>query len=140
MARSHILYLARSDAPGRKPLQEAIDALKFRLVLDHAYAPFETSGYLPCTLEGEDAGFDIHFSEAKPDLSSFPALRARIGPRDGAMTFRWGGDPRERASALIVSAALAQAFGALAHDPETDAVYEAPALIAMAREAAAAAL
>jgi hypothetical protein len=140
MARAHTLYLMRNDAPGRKPLQEAIGALKFKLVLDESYAPFETSGYLPCTFEGEDAGFDIRFSELRPDLSRFPALAARIGGRDAAMAFRWSGDARERASALIVSAALAQAFGALAHDPESDTVYGAAELVVMAREAAAAAI
>lgn len=140
MPRAHTIYLMRNDAPGRKPLQQAIDALKFKLVLDDGYAPFETSGYLPCTLEGEDSGFDIRFSEAKPDLSCFPALGARIGGRDAVIGLRWSGDARERASALIVSAALAEAFGAIAHDPDLDAVYGGPELTAMAREAASAAI
>ncbi len=61
MARSQTAYLLRDDVPTRAALQKAIDGLKFKLTLDNSYVPFQTSGYLPCTLDGEDAGFDIRF-------------------------------------------------------------------------------
>ncbi|WP_026608230.1 hypothetical protein [Methylocapsa acidiphila] len=137
MPRSQTAYLDRKDAPSRKDLQQAITGLKFKLELDHAYAPFKTAGYLPCTLEGEDAGFDMRFQDVDADLSKFPALQAQIGARDAAIAFRWSGDVREFASAMIVGAALAKSFGAVLHDPDADAILSAEDLIAKAREAVA---
>lgn len=137
MPRTQTAFLDRKDAPGRKALQEAIDGLKFKLALDDAYAPFKTSGYLPCTLEGEDSGFDIRFQEVEADLAKFPALQAQIGGRDAAIAFRWSGDAREYASAMIVGAALAKSFGAIVHDPDADVIYSAEDLIEKARKAVA---
>jgi hypothetical protein len=132
MARAHIAYLARADVPARAPLQAAIDALKLKLTLDDAYAPFETSGYLPCTLNGEDAGFTLKFETAPAEPSA--ALAALLAGRDAAMSFRWSGDVREHCAALIVSVALAEKFGALLFDPEKDAAIESKKLLAKARE------
>lgn len=61
MPRSYVALLAHADVPARKPLQEAITSLKFNLVFDGDYVPFETTGYLPCTFDGEDAGFNLKF-------------------------------------------------------------------------------
>ncbi|CAL75711.1 hypothetical protein BRADO1840 [Bradyrhizobium sp. ORS 278] len=101
MARLLTAYLKRSDMPSRAALQQAIDRLPFALTLDDGYVPLQTSGYLPCTLDGEDAGFDLRFTDVGANA------------RDLAMTFRWGGDPREEAAALAVCAALAKTFGAI---------------------------
>jgi len=134
MARSQTAFLNRGDVPARQALQQAIDNLKFKLTLDDAYAPFKTSGYLPCTLEGEDAGFDIRFQEVGAQDRS-PALQSKIGQKDAAIAFRWSGDVRELASATIVCAALAKTFGAIVHDPDADVVYDADQLIKKARAA-----
>jgi hypothetical protein len=106
MARTLTAHLRDKDVPARKALQHAIDELKFPLALDDAYVPFETSGYLPCTLNGEDAGFDLRFQTAA-------ASETRIADRDTVMSFKWAGDPREEASALMVCAALVKEFDAL---------------------------
>lgn len=137
MARSQTAYLLRNDVPAREALQKAIDGLKFKLTLDDSYVPFQTSGYLPCTLDGEDAGFDIRFQAVDASPLSF-ALQSRIGQRDVAIAFRWSGDVREEASAAIVCAALAASSGALVHDPDGDAIYGAEQLIDKARKTAAA--
>ncbi len=55
-----------------------------------------------------------------------------------AIAFRWGGDPREEASVLIVCAALAKNFGAIVHEPDADVLVGADALVAKARKATAA--
>lgn len=134
MPRAQTAFLNRKDVPAREALQQAIDGLKFKLALDEAYVPFKTSGYLPCTLDGEDAGFDIRFQDVDAQAQS-PALRSRIGGRDAAIGFRWSGDVRELASAMIVCAALAKSFGAVVHDPDGDIVYDAERLIEKARAA-----
>ncbi|WP_257169967.1 hypothetical protein [Bradyrhizobium sp. SRS-191] len=104
MARVLTAYLKRSDVPARAALQQAIDRLPFALTVDDDYVPLKTAGYLPCTFDGEDAGFDLRFADC-----SAP----RDDARDVMMTFKWGGDPREEAAALAVCAALTTAFGAI---------------------------
>lgn len=70
MARARTAYLNRADVPDRAALQAALDAFKLKLVLDDGYVPLETSGYLPCTLHGEDAGFTLRFREVGEDGES----------------------------------------------------------------------
>jgi hypothetical protein len=120
MANSQTAFLERSQVPARPALQEAIKRLRFKLTIDESYVPFECAGYIPCTLDGEDAGFEIKFSDSAARLAEAAHLQAQIGDRDTAMIFRWSGDLRERASALIVSAVLAQSFGALIQQQDED--------------------
>jgi hypothetical protein len=125
MARALTASLSRAKVPARKPLQQAIDALGFALKLDADYAAFETAGYLPCDLDGEDAGFDLRFNDVEPDTEG----------RDIALAFKWGGDPREEAAAAIVCAALAKDFGAIVRQDEAEISHEA--LLAKAKKALA---
>jgi hypothetical protein len=131
MARTLTAYLKREDVPERKALQQAIDALAFPLALDDAYVPFETSGYLPCTLDGEDAGFDLRFKDA----AAAAALPSGIGDRDTAVTCKWCGDPREEAAARAFCAALAKDFGALVHEDGAPALVSFEQLLAKAKAA-----
>jgi len=127
MARVLTAVLFRDKVPARKPLQQALDALGFGLKLDADYAPFETAGYLPCDLDGEDAGFDLRFKEGE-DAEKF-------GGRDVVLTLKWGGDPREEAAASIFCAALARDFGAMVLRDEAEV--SAVALLARAKTALA---
>jgi hypothetical protein len=131
MARSYSAFLARADVPARKELQKAVDALKLKLTLDDGYVPFETSGYLPGTLDGEDAGFNLRFQDVAA------SVKPKVGDKDVAMAFTWGGDPREEASVLIVCAALATNFGALVQETEAAPLIAAEELVAKARKATA---
>ncbi|PWB79419.1 MAG: hypothetical protein C3F11_20835 [Methylocystaceae bacterium] len=135
MARRHVLYIDRADLPDRAARQAAIDAAKINVTIDHGYAPFEIEGYLPCTLEGEDAGFDIRFSQRNASAPLPPGLAAAIGSRDVAIALKWTSDPREKIAAFAFSAALAQGFGAIVHDPEQDALIADQALLKQARAA-----
>ena len=127
MARALTAVLFRDKVPARKPLQQALDALGFGLKLDADYAPFETSGYLPCDLDGEDAGFDLRFKDG--------ADAEKFGGRDVVLTLNWGGDPREETAASILCAALAKDFGAVVL--RDDAEVSAEALLARAKTALA---
>lgn len=129
MARALTAYLNSGNVPARKLLQQAIDALRFPLTLDDSYAPFETSGYLPCTLDGEDAGFDLRFRDVAADVSS--ALNP--GDRNAALSLKWGGDPREAAAALVFCAALARNFDAFVQTGDTATLSSFEQLVAKAR-------
>lgn len=134
MARALTAFLRRSDVPARDALQPALDALKLKLTLDDGYVPLKSSGYLPCTFDGEDAGFNIRFHDVDADLDALPNLKAALDGRDVAVDFKWSGDVREKVSALGVCAALAKSFGAVIHDTAGDKVLGADKLIAQARE------
>ncbi len=131
MARSQTAYMNRKDVPARADLQKAMDQFRFKVVLDPSYAPFKTSGYLPCTLDGEDAGFNMRFEDVAANLP--PALASSVEGRDTAIGFSWAGDPREELAALTVCAALVKQFGAIVHEPDKDKLLSFDQLMAKAK-------
>lgn len=133
MAQLYSAFLNRNDVPTRQALQDALNGLKFKLAVDDTYAPFETAGYLPCTLNGEDGGVDLRFDAVAPLLAKFPHLLLQIGERDAAIILRAGGDPREQVCALMIAAVLAQSFGAIVHNQDQDLVCATEQLISDAR-------
>lgn len=135
MARRHILYLDRAAVPDRAAHQAAIDGLKIKLTIDDGYVPFEAEGYLACTLDGEDAGFDIRFSPRDPSAPLPPALAGEIGARDVSIALKWSSDPREKIAAFVFAAALVESFGALVQDPDADALIGGASLLKQARSA-----
>lgn len=118
MARTYTVFLDSDRIPALAALQAAIKALGFKLTLDDAYAPLTFSGYLPCTLDGEDAGVTIKFADSQ-----------EIGDKDTAITLQYGGDLREQASAAMIAAAFAHGFAATVHDQNQQAA-SAEALVA----------
>lgn len=133
MAKPHTAFLRRSEVPARQALQEALQSLKFRLTVDEAYVPFECDGYIPATLDGEDAGFEIKFGDSAAQLADAPQLQAQLEGRDTAITLRGSGDPREEAAAMMITAALAQNSGALVRRKGDDTFRSADQLLKDAR-------
>lgn len=121
MARSYTAFLNRDHIPDLSALQSAIDALGFKLVVDEIYVPLQNSDYLPCTLDGEDAGLTLKF--AKSDT---------VSGKDTALTLQWSGDPREQVSVVMLAATFAHGFAATVLDQHQQAI-PADALLAAAR-------
>lgn len=122
MARNCTAYMQRGQIPARTALQAAIKALGFKLKLEEEFDPSAASTYLPCTLDGEDAGFTLRIDDS-----------AEIPGKDAALTLQWSGDPRERVAVLMVAAALAHDFAAVVHDQE-QALKNAEELLAEAEQ------
>lgn len=133
MSLQQTAYVVRATVPDRAALQSAVDALGFDCKIDAFYVPFQCSGFRPCVLAGSEPGFEIYFESAAEVLSSFPDLLVSVGGRDVAITFRWGGDMSNCACVLIVSAALANSFGAIVHYQDDDILYSGEQLVAEAR-------
>lgn len=132
MAKVRTAYLKREHVPSRTALQDAIKHLRFKLILDESYTPFECTGYIPCTLDGEDAGVDIKFGAT--DFNALaPTVKAAIGDRDTTINIRSGADPREIVSADIIAATLANSFEALIQNRGEDALENAEELLNSAR-------
>ena len=135
MSQLQTAYLKKELIPDRSSLQSAIDSLGFKLKIDSSYVPFESKGFLPCTLNEKDAGFEIYFESASEVVKDFPHLVENIGARDAAISFRWGGNMLECACVLIVSAALAKLFDAVVHYQDDDLLYTPDKLIKDAKSA-----
>jgi hypothetical protein len=125
MARSFTVLINQADFPLRASLQAAIKDLHFNLTVEDDYVPFVSSGYLPCTLEGEDAGLMMRFCKLEPPAD-----------KDGSVNLQWSGDPREKITVLMIASALASQFNASVLD-ESHALISPPALVAMAKQAIA---
>lgn len=110
MANDQYAFLQRADVPSLQAWQEAIDQSGFDFQLDPTLKPFEDSGFLPCTLGGQEAGFEIYYDGSAELLEQFDGLREG---RDFCIQFRWGGSLAECASAMVASYALAKYFGAI---------------------------
>ena len=132
MAKARTAYLKREHVPTRMALQDAINNLRFKLALDDSYIPFECKGYIPCTLDGEDAGIDIKFGTTDVNALT-PQNKVTVGDRDIAMTIRSGADPREIVSATIISATLANSFDAKIQKQGEDTFENADQLLKTAR-------
>lgn len=135
MANLLTAFMDRAQVPDRDALQEALKSLKFKLHIDDSYVPFGCKGYIPCTIDGEDSGIEIKFTDSSESFSDAPPLKAQIEDRDTGINIRWGGDPREVASAVMVAATLAQNFGALVHRDGEDDFRTADQLLEEARGA-----
>lgn len=129
MSLEQTAYLARGSVPERAALQAAIDSLSFDCKIDESYVPFKSEGFLPCVLNGEQSGFEICFEPAAEVLNNFPSIATRVGARDTAITFRWGGDMTECACVLIVCAALTTDFGAIVHYQDDNIIYSTEQLV-----------
>jgi hypothetical protein len=138
MSRSQSAFLDRSDVPSRRDLQAAVDALGFKVTLDDTYVPMKSSGYLPCTFDGEDSGFTMKFLEVDSSAPRPEPLRAVLGGRDVEITFHWSGDPREVCCAMAVGAALVKSFRAIVYATGDDVLRSGEDLVAAARQAASA--
>ncbi|OIR17830.1 hypothetical protein GALL_20520 [mine drainage metagenome] len=126
MAQTYTAFLMRDLIPERAALQSAIKALGFKLTLEDDYVPFESSGYLPCTLDGEDAGFTIRFIDSQT-----------VAGKDAGIILKSGGDPREETTIQMIAATLARSFNAVVYD-KNNTKMTTDTLITSAKEAFAA--
>jgi len=105
-----LAYLRRHDVPTRDRWQAAIDECGFELRLHEGLQPLESSGFVPCELDGTDSGFEIRFERSPEPLADHP-VHSDMG--DCCVAFSWSSSIDESACALIASYALAKAFGAV---------------------------
>lgn len=110
MANEQYAFLKSSNVPTREGLQQAIDRAGFDLKLDAGYQPRTNVGFVPCTLNGKETGVEMYFDDSKELMDSFRELAE---DRDCCISFRWGGNMRECACAMVASYALADSFDAI---------------------------
>ncbi|HUE72171.1 MAG TPA: hypothetical protein VMP01_14905 [Pirellulaceae bacterium] len=113
MANEQFAFIERGKVPSRTQWQKAIDEAGFDLQLDEGLEPFGHSGFLPCKLFGADSGVETYYDAAMDVISDPNQLQELAGGRDFCISFRWGGDFRDAACAMILSYSLARSFSAV---------------------------
>lgn len=120
MANEQFAFLKSSDVPTCDQWQQAIGRAGFDLKLDPELQPRTNVGFVPCKLNGSEAGVEMYFDDSSEFMAPFGAI---AGDRDCCISFRWGGSMVECACAMIASYALAESFGAVVSfegDPPPD--------------------
>ena len=110
MSQEQLAFLMKDNVPNREAWQNAITKHGFEFELDSKLTPFEDSGFLPCQLQGRDAGFEIYYDDSTDILDTYAYLRQ---DRNSCIMFVWGGSMTECASVMIASYVLAKEFGAI---------------------------
>lgn len=86
----------------------------FDLKLHPQYTPFEDSGFLPFSLNGEDgAGFEIRYGQASELFNEDDAFAKLAAGRDICISMSWHGSMKDLACVMIVSCALVKEFNAV---------------------------
>jgi hypothetical protein len=114
MSNTQFAFLKRSSVPDRASLQASIDALGFDLKLHPDFTPFDDSGFLPFTLNGEEGpGYEIYYEETKDVAKGDERLLALAGDRDHCISMVWRSSLKDLACVMVVSCALTKDFGAV---------------------------
>ncbi|MBT9539927.1 hypothetical protein [Thiobacillus sp.] len=111
MSNVQYAFISRSRVPNRSELQSSIDALGFDLKLHPEHTPFEDSGFLPFTLNGEEGpGFEIQYVPTSEVIAGDKSLQEIAAGRDHCISMAWHGSMKDLACVLIVSCALIKDF------------------------------
>lgn len=114
MSNIQYAYMDRARVPDRATLQAAIDGLGFDLRVPPGYAPFESRGFLPFVLQGEDGpGFEIGFETTRDLMADDPGVEDLAAGRDACISMAWHGSMHDLACVLMVSCALMKACDAV---------------------------
>lgn len=111
MSNIQYAFIERENVPDRSQLQASLDASGYDLKLHPDCMPFEDSGFLPFTLNGEEGpGFEIQCEAASEVIGDDEALREIAGGRDFCISMSWHGSMKDLACVMIVSCALVKDF------------------------------
>jgi hypothetical protein len=105
-------FISKNCVPTADDWQAAINQSGFDMQLSESFEVFEHTGYLPCTLLGEPAGFELRYDHARDIFDDEEQLALMAGDRDYCITMSWGGSMRDCVAVMIASLALAQHFDA----------------------------
>ena len=90
MSNTQFAFLNRASVPDRRALQASIDAMGFDLELYPDFARFEDSGFLPCTLNGEEGpGFEISYDSASDVIDDDEDFASVADGRDFCISMVW---------------------------------------------------
>jgi hypothetical protein len=125
-----MVYLPRARMPAPATWASAIGEAGFETTeLDAHFDVDEHSGFLPCTLDGVESGFEY----TSGPIESIDGLELQE-TFDFSVTFTTHSDLRELACSAIAAAVLCSITNGVLVDPQADERVESDEAIAWARE------
>jgi hypothetical protein len=115
MSYDLMVYLKRSDMPAPSVWKNAISDAGFPVVLDDDFDVFSFAGFLPCSVDGEPAGFEYYVAPTSSDTFNELALAPEL---DLSVQFSIGSQPLELTAALAASSVLASISRGVLVDPQ----------------------
>ncbi|WP_157751133.1 hypothetical protein [Janthinobacterium svalbardensis] len=109
------VYLKRSDMPAPSVWREAITDAGFSVILDDDFDVFSFTGFLPCPVNGELAGFEYYVAPTSSEDIAELGLAPELG---FSVQFVIGSRPLELTAALAASSVLASISGGVLVDPQ----------------------
>jgi len=114
-----IVHLSRARMPSPPAWQNAIRAAGFSVEIDTDFDVDEFSGFLPCTVEGREAGFEYYASPWAPLDATFDEEPEEVPPgTDFFVTLATSSSPREFAASIAASSVLCRMSGGQLTDPQ----------------------
>jgi hypothetical protein len=134
MSMELYVLLHTDKLPSVAEWQDAIRSHEFDLVLDHTLDLRTHEGFTPAAYRGIQAGFEltVELATTITDMYTIPNAESY----DTAVTFRWGSDLNECASAYIAAGVLALSTAGLLYDPQEDTSLVGEGAIDIARQVA----
>ncbi len=134
MSISRTVYLRRSSVLAPTAWADAIRAAGFAMDLDTDFAIESHSGFLPCTYDGKEGGFEYDFTAVSEKEIGEDTVKPAIGDRDTAITFVTHSSMRGLVTAVVAAAVLCEKTDGVLHDEESDEFIAARDALADARE------
>jgi hypothetical protein len=135
MAVEMLLAFALRAPPSGSSLQEALDREPAAVLISSAASLDlqKHTGFLPVKYKSQATGFYVYQSTAKELQSAYPETRDLQPPIQVVVSFEFGANPLECASAMHVASVLVGTFGARAFDPQSRSFVGADNLQTIAR-------
>lgn len=115
MSYDLMVYLKRSDMPAPSVWRKAITDAGFPVILDDDFDVFSFTGFLPCPVNGEPAGFEYYVATTSSEDIAELGLAPELGL---SVQFVIGSRPLELTAALAASSVLASVSGGVLADPQ----------------------
>ncbi|WP_342316411.1 hypothetical protein [Lysobacter sp. FW306-1B-D06B] len=130
MSYDLVVHLKRCNMPSPRDWQTAIVEAGFPVQLDAEFDVDAFSGFLPCPVAGEVAGFEYYAS----GLSMEDAMDLELAQGTNfSVQFSCGSQPLELVAAISSASVLAQLSGGRLDDPQLDESISAREAIAWAK-------
>lgn len=120
MSQDFHVFLSQANMPLAADWQTAIRSLNLDLEFDSPFDPLKTNGYVPCRIGTSSTGFEYALSSTGDMISAYPDLSPFVADFDSVVSFTFGGDLAECASAVIAATTLTRVGQGMMYDPQED--------------------
>jgi hypothetical protein len=123
------VFVDDSRMPTRDQWQQAITDVGVPAVLYPELDLRRDRGFSPTTYNQRNSGFELYLDNSAACIEVYPQIAEQVGARGKCISFRFGGDIVEAATAISCAAALAWVADGVYYDPESDRLLAADTVL-----------